>query len=394
MAVTRIDPDDLHAVFDSITVAGLRGRRTEKWATVDADVLPAWVAEMDYPLAPVVRDAVRDVLARHDLGYPHTVEYRAAFAGWAKRRQDWTVDPDLTAVVADVMAGLELAIRELTEPGDPIVLCLPAYPPFFELLGELRRPVAACPLRDTEHGWAMDLDAIADALAAGAKAVLLCHPHNPVGRIWSPDELRALADLVDRHGAHVISDEVHAPILAAGQHFVPYAATGPVAAAHSVTVTSVSKAWNVPGLKSAILVAQPETAHVVHRQPIYESFRPSVPGVAAATALWTDDGGWLDAANAYLDSTRRVLRDWVDSRQDVRWHDTEAGYLAWLDLRATALGDDPAEVLLARARVRVSPGSGFAPGTDLGAGFVRFNHATSIPILRQILSRLDAALTP
>src|SRR5207253_11285080 len=138
--------------------------------------------------------------------------------------------------------------------------------------------------------------------------------------------------------AHGISDEVHAPILAAGQRFVPYAATGPVAAAHSVTVTSVSKAWNVPGLKSAILVAQPETAHVVHRQPIYESFRPSVPGVAAATALWADDGGWLDAMNAYLDRTRRVLRDWVDGRPDVRWHDNQAGYLAWLDRPAAGRG--------------------------------------------------------
>lgn len=393
MTASRIEPEDLHAAFDSLAVDDLRRRRTMKWSEIDPDVLPAWVAEMDFPLAPIVLDAVRDVLARHDLGYAETDEFRAAFAGWARRHQGWVVDPDNSAPVADIMAGLELALRELTTPGDEVVLCTPAYPPFFALLGELRRRLRDCPLLDTEHGWRLDLDAIADALAGGARVVLLCHPHNPTGRVWSPAELRGLAELVDHYGARVISDEVHAPILAAGQEFTPYACSSPAAAAHTVTVTSVSKAWNVPGLKSAIVVSQPETAQVVRAIPEYEALRVSVPGVAAATALWQDDGGWLSALLSYLDRTRQAVREWVDGRADVRWHGGEAGYLAWLDLRATGLGDDPAAALLARGRVRLSSGPRYAPtGSTLGNGFVRLNHATSVPILRQVLTAVDSAL--
>lgn len=393
MAIVPIVADDLHAEFDALRVDDLRSRRTMKWAEVAPDVLPAWVAEMDYPLAPVVVDAVRDVLARHDLGYVTTEAYRLAFAGWARREQDWLVDPAHMAPVADIMAGLELALRELTEPGDGVIVCTPAYPPFFALLAELGRELRDCPLAATADGWRLDLDAIADALAGGARAVLLCHPHNPTGRLFAPAELRALAELVDRHGAHVISDEVHAPILAAGQHFTPYAASSPTAAAHTVTVTSVSKAWNVPGLKCALVIAQPATTRVVRALPEYEALRLSVPGVAAATALWQDDGGWLLAMRSYLDRNRELVRSWVDARPQLRWHTSEAGYLAWLDLRDSGLGADPADALLAHGRVRLSPGPRYAPGgSALGDGFVRLNHATSLPILRQVLDRVDRVL--
>jgi cystathionine beta-lyase len=248
--------------FDALDLDVLRARRTVKWSRYPADVLPAWVAEMDFPLAPAVFKAVRRALDAHDLGYSDSAGLAEAFATWAARNQGWRPDPALACPVADVMAGLEAALRVLTEPGDGVVLLTPSYPPFFTLLKQLGRVAVPWPLLDRPQGWAPDLQRLDDALRGGARGVLLCHPHNPTGRVFTGDELAAVSEIVDSRGGHVISDEVHAPLLAAGVSFIPYTASGPAAGAHSVTVTSISKGWNVPGLKCALLQAQPATAQV------------------------------------------------------------------------------------------------------------------------------------
>lgn len=381
--------DALHAAIDALDETALRSRRTMKWSRYPDDVLPAWVAEMDYPVAPAVLAAARDVLDRSDLGYPEPHGLAEAFAGWAQRAQGWAPDPALAVPVADVMAGLEAALRVLTEPGDGVVLATPAYPPFFALLDDLRLRAVPWPLADTDGGWQLDLPRLDEALRDGARVVLLCSPHNPVGRVWTADELRAVARLAERHGAQVVSDEVHAPLLATDQTFTPYATVSQ----HAVTLTSISKGWNVPGLKCALLVAQPATAHVVAAVPERERLRPSVPGVAASIAAWSGDGGWLDAVCDYLDRTRAELAAWARDRPRVRLHPDRAGFLAWLDLRATALGDDPAAVLLERGRVALNPGHAFTRPREDGYGRMRLNHATSLPLLREILARIDAVLT-
>ncbi|HEY2765430.1 MAG TPA: aminotransferase class I/II-fold pyridoxal phosphate-dependent enzyme [Pseudonocardiaceae bacterium] len=379
--------------LDRLDIDALRTRRTMKWSRYPPDVLPAWVAEMDFPLAPAVLAAARGVLEAQDLGYPETGGLAEAFAGWAAARQNWRPDPALACSVADVMAGLEAALRVLTDPGDGVVLLTPAYPPFFVLLEQLRRPVVPCPLLDRPAGWELDLQRLDDALRDGARAVLLCHPHNPTGRVFSAEELGAVAEIADARGARVISDEVHAPLVAGGATFTPYAAAGLRAAAHTVTVTSISKGWNVPGLKCALLQAQPATAHVVGAVPAYERLRPSVPGVAAGIAAWTDDGGWLDAVRVHLDRTRAELADWIGRRPGIRAHPGQAGYLAWLDLRDTGLGDDPAAALLGRGRLAVSPGHDFARPAEQGLGRVRLNHGTSLPLLREALRRIDRTIS-
>lgn len=388
------------ADFDVLDLAALRARRTMKWSRYPPDVLPAWVAEMDFPVAPKALDAVRAVLDTHDLGYPEPAGLAEAFAGWAARYQDWWPDPALACPVADVMAGLEAALRVCTDPGDGVALLTPAYPPFFLLLDQLRRRAVSWPLLDRSQGWMLDLQSLDDALragvrnaAAGARAVLLCHPHNPTGRVFTAEELRAVAEIVEAHGACVISDEVHAPLLAPGVTFTPYAAGSEPAAAHTVTVTSISKGWNVPGLKCGLLQAQAATAHVVAAVPGYERLRPSVPGVAASIAAWTDDGGWLDALRVHLARTRAELASWVLRTPGVRTHPGQAGYLAWLDLRGTGLGDDPAAILLDRGRLALSPGSDFALPAEQGVGRARLNHGTSLPLLREALRRIDRTIS-
>lgn len=363
-----------------------------KWSRYPPDVLPAWVAEMDFPLAPAVIEAARRVLQAHDLGYSEPVGLAEAFAGWAARSQGWGPDPALACPVGDVMAGVEAALRVLTEPGDGVVLLTPAYPPFFALLTQLGRVAVPWPLLDTHHGWALDLQRLDDALRNGARGVLLCHPHNPTGRVLTGEELTAVSEVVDTRGAHVISDEVHAPLLAADVSFTPYAASGPRAAAHSVTVTSISKGWNVPGLKCALLQAQPATAHVVAAVPEYERLRVSVPGVAASITAWTDDGGWIDELRVHLDRTRVELAGWIRRAPGVRGYPGQAGYLAWLDLRGTGLGDDPAAALLERGRLAVSPGRPFALPAEQGNGWIRLNHGTSLELLHEALRRIDRTI--
>ncbi|GAA2788565.1 MalY/PatB family protein [Saccharopolyspora taberi] len=376
----------LHAEIDALREADLRRRRTLKWGAIDADVLPAWVAEMDYPVAPAATEAVIAAVAKGDLGYPVARAYVEAFARWAWERQQWRVEPAQLTPVADVLAGIESALHTLTAPGDGVVVLTPTYPAFLRILKKLGRRLSECALLDGPDGWRMDFDAISDALAGGAKAVVLCHPHNPTGRVWSRAELTTLAGLVDAHGAHVVSDEIHAPLAA---DFVPYG----LIAGHSVTVTSVTKGWNVAGLKGAVLVCQPETARVAAAIPPHERQRASVPSLAAGAALWSDDGGWLAAIRDYLALTRAELRKWVDDRPGIRWHTAETGYLAWLDVRDAGLGPDPAEVVLDRARVALDPGSRYAPtGSAVADGFIRFNHATSVPLLRTMLGRIGDLL--
>jgi cystathionine beta-lyase len=386
-------PAGLQVDFDALDWARLRARRTMKWSRYPPDVLPAWVAEMDFPLAPVVVAAIQGVLDAHDLGYPEPAGLAEAFAGWAQRHQGWRPDPALACPVGDVMAGVEAALRVLTARGDQVVLPTPAYPPFFTLLHRLGRAVLPWPLRDGPHGWALDLQPLDEALRRGARVLLLCHPHNPTGRVFTRGELAAIARIVHAWGARVISDEVHAPLLATDATFTPYAASGPHAAAHSVTVTSISKGWNVPGLKCALLQAQPGTAHVTAAVPQYERLRASAPGVAASIAAWTDDEGWLAQLRAHLDQTRAELAGWVRRTPGVRAHPGQAGYLAWLDLRGTPLGADPAAVLLRRGRLAVSPGRDFALPAEQGRSWIRLNHGTSLPLLREALRRIERTIT-
>lgn len=379
--------------LDALDLDVLRARRTMKWSRYPPDVLPAWVAEMDFPLAPAVVEAARRVVEAHDLGYSEPAGLAEAFAGWAERHHGWRPDPALACPVGDVMAGLEAAVRVLTQPGEGVVLLTPAYPPFYLLLAQLGRVVVPWPLLDRPDGWQLDLQCLDDALRAGARAVLLCHPHNPTGRVLTAGELVAVAEIVDARGAHVISDEVHAPLLAGGASFIPYAVSAPQAAAHTVTVTSISKGWNVPGLKCALLQAQPGTARVTDAVPQYERLRASAPGVVASIAAWTDDDGWIDEVRGHLDLTRAELAGWVRRTPGVRAHPAQAGYLAWLDLREAGLGDDPAGVLLHRGRVAVNPGSSYALPAEQGHGRIRLNHGTSLPLLREALRRIERTIS-
>jgi cystathionine beta-lyase len=368
----------------------LRRRGTLKWAVAADGELPAWVAETDFGHCPAVVDAVQAVVARGGLGYPPPDDVTGlpqATAEFLGRRFGWTVDPADVRLCGDVMSGVQLALTALAEDA-PVVVPTPTYPPLLDvvpLTGRAMVPVAA---REDGGRATLDLEGVEQALRGGARTVLLANPHNPVGRAYSRAELEALRDVVLRHGARLVVDEIHAPLVLPGATHVPYASL-PDTREHTTTVLSASKAWNVPALKCAQLVlGSREDARAFRALPTVANHGMSTLGVAANLAAFSEGDAWLDQLVAHLDRVRAVfLADVAERLPRARVLPMEAGYLAWLDLRAYGVAD-PAAVCRRAGGLVVNDGWTFGPG---GEGHVRVNLGTSLDRVREIARRLQAA---
>ncbi len=379
--------------FDAIDPAQLRRRRSYKWTAFPPDVLAAFVAEMDLPLAPAVKAALQEAVDMGDCGYANDVDGAEAFAAFAAARWAWRPDPRRTALVPDVMSGVARAVEILTSRGDGVVLTPPVYGPFRHTIERLGRVPIDAAMRHTpgEPGrWALDVDAIGAALSAGARALLLCNPHNPTGSVPTRAELRAIGEAVAVTGAGIISDEVHAPLTLPGRTFTPLLALGEQRA---LTVTSASKSWNVAGLKCALLIAGDRvTGAAVERLPVALR-HPGHFGVLAANAAFTaaaGGDGWLDELTAHLARQHERARLLLASAlPEIAVSPADSGYLMWLDCRALELEPEPAEVFLERGRVALSPGLEF--GRE-GVGFARLNVGTSGPLLLEAVRRMRAAV--
>lgn len=368
----------------------LRRRRTVKWTLYGPDVLAAWVAEMDFAVAPPVRAAIQAAVDREDFGYVEadTSELTTACAGFLGRRHGWSVAPARVFLVADVLVGLGAALDAFVPEGAPVIVPTPAYPPLFAVVRLRGRPVVEVPLVG-EHPT-LDLDRIESAFREGARAVLLCHPHNPTGRAFTADELAGLAAVVDRHGGRVLADEVHAPLVLPGRTHVPYASVSDASAAHTITVTSASKAWNLAGLKCAqVIASNHDDAAAWRRIPLFRVPGPTPIGIAASTASYRDGGPWLDDLIALLAANHRRLADRVTADlPGVTLHPAEATFLAWLDCTGTG-PDDPAAFFLERARVALTDGPPYGAGSER---HVRMNVATSPALLDRMLDAMADAV--
>ena len=382
----------MDAEFDDVSVEGMVERRTLKWGRHGAGVLGAWVAEMDFALAPAIRLALHDAVERGEAGYPLRdirTGLPAACADWLVNTFGWSVPAEWIFLVPDVLAGVGLGIDAYSRPGSAIVVPTPAYPPFFEIVRARGREVVEVPMASDGGRPTLDIDRIDTALARGAGAVLLCSPHNPAGRVFTRDELLALSRSVAARGGRVVADEVHGPLVYPGHLHVPYASVSPEAAGHAITVVSASKGWNVAGLKCAQVVLTSERDVVRWRRiPFHERHGASTLGIVANLAAYTDGDAWRRRAVAYLDANRRLLaRALRVGASEIGHRTPEASYLAWLDCRRLQL-DDPAGYFLKRSRVALSDGAAFgAPGR----GFVRLNFATSRAMLLRIIAALAGA---
>jgi cysteine-S-conjugate beta-lyase len=378
---------DLLAAFDEVSLDTLRRRRSSKWLRYPADVLPAWIAELDVPLAEPIRRTLHEAIELGDTGYAEAGELPEAFTRFARERLSWRVDPANVQVVPDVMVGVAEILRVATSPGAGVIINPPVYPPFFHILEEVRREVIEVPLARTETGWQLDLDGLEAAFRAGARVYLLCNPHNPIGRVWPAADLARVAELAERYGVLVLSDEIHAPLVMAGAVHTPFLVLD---GADGIVLTSASKAWNLAGLKCALAVAgSPRTKALLDQLPAEVRYRASNLGVLAGVAAFREGGPWLDALLVHLDRTRKLLAERLaESLPEVGYTPPEASFLAWLDVSALGLGDDPAAVFLERGRVALVHGSDFG---RQGAGFVRLNIGTSRALVSEAVRRMAAA---
>lgn len=373
--------------FDAPTWEQLRRRTSVKWRHHPPDVLPMFIAEMDVPLAAPVTAALHRLVELGDAGYAEPSGLAAAFGGvggFAARRFGWEPAAAQCLPVPDVMSGVADVLRVLTPPGAGVVICPPVYHPFFVVPADVGRTPVEVPLDggDGDGDGALDLAGIDAALAAGARAVLLGNPHNPTGRVWTADELDALAHVAARHDALVVSDEIHAPLTLPGAVFTPYLAGRPGVAVHSA-----SKAFNLAGLKSALVVADTpqRTERLRAGMPEATPFHCGLPGVAAAQAAFDDGDAWLDALLVHLDRNRTLLGELLAQHlPQVRWTPPQASFLAWLDTRD--LGPEPVRRFLDVGRVAL------VDGAELGRpGFSRLNFGTTETLLREGVRRMAAA---
>ena len=386
--------------FDRPSAAVLRARGSLKWTGIDAEIA-AWVAESDFGTAPAVTAALRDAVETGRTGYLTPALRRdlgEACSGWQRSRYGWDVSPDRVHPVGDVLEALRVTVAHLSRPGSPLIVPTPAYMPFVHAPRVWGREILPVPMAQDAGRSTLDLDAVDRAFEAGGHLLVLTNPHNPTGRVHTRAELSALADVVAGHGGRVFADEIHAPLVYAGGQHISYASLSTATAAHTVTATSASKAWNVAGLKCAqILLSNHDDA--VRWAPIDQvvTTGASTLGAVANIAAYRHGGPWLEEVVSYLDGNRRAFAAVMDDLAPSVPHlPPEGTYLAWIDLRdaLTAFPDAPGAGDVARwllERTGVSVVDGAACGSA-GAGFVRLNLAMPRPMVVEAGRRIAACL--
>jgi len=382
--------------FDAIDESALRTRRSAKWTLYPPTVLPAWVAEMDFPLADPIRLALHAAVDAGDTGYASPTDLGEAFAAWAGDRWGWRLPGSGVHLVADVVTAIAEILKVATAPGDGVVIEPPVYPPFAATIQALGRSVVRAPLRRDENGWAPDLVAIERAYESGARAHLLCSPQNPTGLVYPREALERIAALADRHRVLVVADEIHAPLTLSGAAHMPFPSVSDAARRRSIVVTSASKTWNIAGLKAAVMVATDDDddprapAGILARLPPATPFHAGHLGVLASKAAFREGQAWLAQALSILDRNRRLLADLLAAElPEVRYVPPQAGYLAWLDCHGLGLGPDPAAAFLDKGAVALSSGPTF--GAE-GEGFARLNIGTSRRLLEEAVRRMRRAI--
>lgn len=357
-----------------ISLERLRQRRSAKWTSFPEDVLPAFVAEMDFPLARPVKEALIEAVEIDDTGYANAPEsgLAEAFAGFARRRWSWEVDPGQVTATTDVVGGLRALLDLVTGPLEGVVINPPVYFPFFSIIPEVGSDLVEVPL--DEEGQ-LDLPAVEEAFRGGARAMILCSPHNPAGSVPSRADLARLAEVAAECDAWILADEIHAPLTLPGAVHTPFLDVSDAARECGICVTSASKAFNIAGLSCAVIVTASErAARIVSRLPAGAT-HPGHLGVIASRAAFEHGEGWLDQVVARLDQNRYLLADLLaEHLPGSEYRPPAAGYLAWVNAKGLRFGPDPSIPILDEARVAVSSGPGFGTG---GEGYFRLNIGTS-----------------
>ncbi|MDP4559404.1 PatB family C-S lyase [Halomonas meridiana] len=366
---------------------------SQKWHRYAADVLPLWVADMDFHSPPAVIDALQRRVAHGVYGYgevPATLS--EALCQWSAHHYAWSIEPEWQQWLPGVVPALHFAAMALTQPGEGVLTIAPIYPPFLavaERTGRLAQQAMLAEPAAPGEPWRLDIEALEAAITPQTRLLLWCHPHNPTGRVWTLRELEQLAAVVERHDLWVVSDELHCDLLLdEGARHRPLAALFPELAKRTITLWAPSKTFNLAGLTSACAVI-PDPALRHRFAEATKGFLPdgNVLGLVAAEAAYREGEPWRQALLDVLRRHGTALEARVATWPGVSLSAPESTYLAWLDMRDAGLGETPAQTLLEKAGVALSEGAAFGC-----PGFVRLNFGTTASQLEAALSRMDALL--
>lgn len=366
-------------------------RSSSKWRRFPSDVIPMHVAEMDFDVAPEIRQVLVEMIERSDLGYLGPVpEVAQSFAQFAQSRWNWKIDKSKLKLATDVGVAAVEILRSITTPGDRVLINSPVYSSFQGWIAEVGAKVHDVPLIRSGQSWRLDLPGIQKAFADGVKVYLLCSPQNPVGTIHSKEELLAISKFAQEHDVIVISDEIHAPL--SWKAFTPYLALGESAELTGVTITSSSKAWNTAGLKAAFLISQSEKmAGLMSKLPDAMHWRSSLLGAFAMATSFSSATNWLDETNQKIQANYEFLKtELKNALPRAELAEMESTYLAWIDLSAYEL-QNPAAEILRDGRVSLVPGEDHGGGENFKK-FVRLNFATSQERIRESVRRMASVL--
>nr|WP_320010376.1 PatB family C-S lyase [uncultured Desulfobulbus sp.] len=375
--------------FDFDTVIDREGSSSLKWDHYkNQDILPMWVADMDFASPPDVIAALQQRIDHGVFGYTLAPESLVeAVLAHMQHQYSWQVEPEWLVWLPGLVTGLSAVCRAVAEPGEEVITFTPIYPPFMSAPASMGQQTVRVPLAQEGTRWTMDLEALAAAITPRTKLLLLCSPHNPVGRVWSREELLALAGLACKHDLSICSDEIHADlVLDTDKYHLPLAMLDPEISRRTITLQAPSKTYNIPGLGcSYAVIPDPKLRQRLHRA--IEGIVPHVNclGYAAAEAAYRHGEPWRQALITYLRGNRDLLMQSIDALPGLSMSPVEATYLAWIDLRER--GIEKTQQFFEQAGVGLSGGSGF----DL-PGFVRLNFGCPRSRLEEALHRMERAL--
>jgi len=382
--------------FSAHNLAELHTHRSEKWRGFPNDVLPLPVAEMDFPVAEPIKAILAEMVAHSDLGYLGPIpELGLGFKKFAAERWNWNVDEKQVHAATDVGVAVVEILRVFTQPGDSILISSPVYHNFYTWINETKLTLVDAPFERTgdeaTNPWVINWGSIEKAYVSGIKVHLLCSPHNPLGFIYTKQDLLKIVALAKKHNVLIISDEIHAPLTFPGETFVPMLSLGADAESVSVTVTAASKGWNIAGLKCAIIISQNAemNSKLANLAPAMH-YRASLLGGFATAVAFAEGTLWLDTVIAQLDHNRHLIKKLLAEKlPTVRYHIPQNSYLAWLDVESLQLGVDPSVTLIEKGRVAFNPGHAFGKQCEQ---YVRLNFATSPEIITEAIDRIARAV--
>jgi cystathionine beta-lyase len=363
-----------------------------KWCRYDEDVLPLWVADMDFAAPQSVIHALSERVSHGVFGYGGvSSDVREVVQERLARLYGWRVELDYITLLPGVVPGFNLACQAVGKPGDGILVEAPGYPPLLRAPENSGRSALMVPLVDSGSRYEHDFDAFERAITGRTSLFLLCNPHNPVGRVFERVELEQLAEICLRHDLVICSDEIHCDILFDEHKHIPIASLAPEVADRTITLLAPSKTFNIAGLCCAIAVTPNEELRKAMQRAGGDLVHgANLLGQVAASVAYREGQDWLEALLAYLEANRDYLIGSIARHMPhVHCRRPEGTFLAWLDCRRAGIPGDPSEFFLEQARVALSRGSDFGPGGD---GFVRLNFGCRRAVLADALERMRSAL--